>query len=109
MTTKECIKCVKEFPIENFRVTKKYKETIYRHSTCRDCDRGHGRGFAGKINDDEKKALMAADWRKPLIDIRNECGLKMSSQAWYRYNRNGDVQNWRTQNEIKTLDSSESL
>ena len=60
MTTKECIKCFKEFPIENFRVTKKYKETIYRHSTCRDCDRGHGRGFAGKINDDEKKALMAS-------------------------------------------------
>ena len=108
MTTKACIKCVKELPIENFRVTKKYKETVYRHSTCRECDRGRGRGFAGKINDDEKKALIAADWRKPLVDIRDECGLQMSAQAWYRFHRNGAVQNWRAQN-VEKKDSLESL
>jgi hypothetical protein len=94
MTTKVCVKCNVDFAEQEFQVTKRYKGTVYRHSTCRECERGHVRGFAGKINDDEKKALLAVDWNKALVDIRDECKLQMGLQAWYRYNRTGAVKTW---------------
>ena len=108
MTTKVCIKCNLPKPTESFKVTKKYKDTFYYHHTCRECERGHPTGFAGKISQEESKALIGvaaanvsfAKWDKPLADIHSETNLTMNLQAWYRYNRIGAVQAWLEKQQI---------
>ena len=88
-----CKTCLKDKPLDCFTITRTYKGTVYRDwKKCKECRNGHEAGFAGKINADEKKRLLAADFENtPLTRICSQCMETMKYASFYRYWQKGMI------------------
>ena len=88
-----CKTCQKDKPLDCFTITRTYKgTTYYDKKKCKACRNGHEDGFGGKITEDEKKALLAADFAtEHLTDICAKCMTTMKYASFYRYWKLGKI------------------
>ena len=93
---KTCHECKVEKDEIEFNVSRHGESKTWTERKCKQCERGKPKGFLGKLTADEVKSLTAhkADYTDPNIsasDFYRKCGLTMSLQSFYRYNRLGEV------------------
>lgn len=93
---KTCIECKQDKDDLEFNVSHYSESKTYTERKCKQCERGKPKGLLGKLSEDEIKSLTAhkADYADPNIsaaDFYKKCGLSMSLQSFYRYNRLGKV------------------
>ncbi len=93
---KTCIDCKVEKDEIEFNVSRHGESKTWTERKCKDCERGKPKGLLGKLNAAEIQSLTLhkADYNDPNIsaaDFYNDCGLSISLQSFYRYNRLGEV------------------
>ena len=93
---KTCVECKLDKEDDEFHVSHHTEAKTYRAKKCKLCERGRPKGFAGKISEEEKKALAAnkADYYDPDVSaatFHKKCGLKLGLQSFYRFDNLGQV------------------